>query len=76
MRMIRTAACKLLFVYGLLAQASCGRHTYPCPDIQGGTEVVKAGSAEGLKKNAPEQDANGRLVKKPYSHPGLKKKRK
>jgi hypothetical protein len=52
---------------------SCNRNSYPCPDIHGGTEVVKA---DDMKKVEPETDENGRLVKKPYAHPGMKKKRR
>jgi hypothetical protein len=72
--MIRTALCKFVLLIGLSgAISSCNRNTYPCPDIQGGTEVVKA---DDLKKVEPETDDNGRLVKKPYAHPGMKKKRR
>jgi hypothetical protein len=35
--------------------------------------VVKA---DDMKKVEPETDENGRLVKKPYAHPGMKKKRR
>jgi hypothetical protein len=62
----------LLVMFG---SASCNRTTYPCPDIRGGTEVVKPGSTEGLKKSNVEMDENGRLNKKPYTHPGVKKKK-
>lgn len=55
---------------------SCSKSTYPCPDIRGGTEVVKAGSPESMKVPDQDFDSNGRLVKKPYSHPGMKKKRR
>gem|GEM_PF-986791 len=55
---------------------SCNRSTYPCPDIHGGTEVVNEGSTEGLKKSNPNLDGNGRLVKKPYAHSKMKRKRK
>lgn len=55
---------------------ACQKNTYPCPDIHGGTEVVKAGSTEGLKKVDPEMDANGRLTKKPYAHAGMRKRRR
>lgn len=74
---IRTAFYKTL-IFGLLflVTQGCHRTTYPCPDIQGGTEVVKSGSKEGLKKVEPEMDDNGRLVKKSYSHSGMKKKKK
>lgn len=54
---------------------SCQRSTYPCPDIQGGTEVVKAGSTEGLKKTDVDMDSKGRLTKKPYGHARMKKKK-
>lgn len=54
---------------------SCQRNTYPCPDIQGGTEVVKPGSTEGLKKHNVDFDENGLLNKKRYTHPGVKKKK-
>lgn len=74
---ICTALCNiLLYTLLLIAILGCHRTTYPCPDIQGGTEVVKSGSKEGLKKVDPEMDDNGRLVKKSYSHPGMKKKKK
>jgi hypothetical protein len=65
---------RLVIFLGLLA-SSCQRSTYPCPDIQGGTEVVKAGSTEGLKKTDVDMDSNGRLTKKPYGHAGMKKKK-
>ena len=60
----------------LFATASCSKNTYPCPDIQGGNEVVKAGSPESMKAPEMDMDANGRLSKKPYSHAGVKKKKK
>ena len=74
---IRTAFYNTL-IFGLFALAiqGCHRTTYPCPDIHGGTEVVKSGSKEGLKKVEPVMDDNGRLVKKSYSHSGMKKKKK
>lgn len=59
----------------ILAVFSCQRNTYPCPDIQGGTEVVKPGSTEGLKKPNVDFDENGLLNKKRYTHPGVKKKK-
>ncbi len=59
----------------LLFQA-CSKSTYPCPDIHGGTEVVKAGSPESMKGPDMDFDSNGRLTKKPYSHPGMKKKKR
>jgi hypothetical protein len=65
----------IVFLFLALLQG-CSQHSYPCPDIRGGTEVVKAGSNEGLKKVEPDYDSNGRLEKKPYAHPGMKKKRK
>jgi len=55
--------------------SSCQRNTYPCPDIRGGTEVVKPGSTEDLKKPKVDFDENGLLNKKPYTHPGVKKKK-
>jgi len=61
------------FILVVFISSSCQKNTYPCPDIHGGTEVVKA---EDLKKNEPKTDENGRLVNKPYSHPGMKKKRR
>ena len=64
------------FIFILFTILSCNRNSYPCPDIHGGTEVVKAGSTEGLKKPETDIDANGRLNKKPYTHPGMKKKKK
>jgi hypothetical protein len=63
------------FLLAGLLQA-CGRSAYPCPDIRGGTEVVKAGSPESMKAPDQDFDSNGRLVKKPYSHSGVKKKRR
>jgi len=63
-----------LFVF-VLIEYGCSKNTYPCPDIQGGTEVVKSGNTEGLKKNEPEMNSKGRLTKKPYSHSGMKKKK-
>lgn len=71
----RTVVCKGLIYIGFIGIIACSRSTYPCPDIHGGTEVVKEGSSEGLKKVEPDRDANGRLVKKPYSHSKMKKKR-
>lgn len=62
-----------LIMMGLVM--ACNRSTYPCPDIHGGTEVVKEGSTEGLKKVKTDLDGNGRLVKKPYSHSKMKRKR-
>jgi hypothetical protein len=59
-----------------ISAISCNRNTYPCPDIRGGTEVVKAGSTEGLKKVEPDFDSNGNLAKKPYVHPGMKKRKR
>lgn len=76
MKTIRSAVCSTLIFCLAALLTGCSRNTYPCPDIQGGTEVVKAGSNEALKKTTPETDDNGRLVKKPYSHPGMKKKRR
>lgn len=74
---IRTVLYKLLTLSLLLITSfACHRTTYPCPDIQGGTEVVKSGSKEGLKKVEPEMDDNGRLTKKSYSHSGMKKRKK
>jgi len=67
--------CDFLLFFVLVSLSGCNRNTYPCPDIQGGTEVVKSGSAEGLKKNEPSLDENGRLTKRAYTHPGLKKKK-
>jgi hypothetical protein len=55
---------------------ACNRSTYPCPEIHGGTEVVKAGSPESMKAPDVDLDANGRLEKKPYTHGGVKKKRR
>ncbi len=71
--MILNKAALTIFV---LTLCGCMRNTYPCPEIRGGTEVVKAGSTEGLKKVEPDYDSNGRLEKKPYAHPAMKKKRK
>ena len=72
--MIRTALCKFVLLICLVCGIlSCNRNSYPCPDIHGGTEVVKA---DDMKKVEPETDENGRLVKKPYAHPGMKKKRR
>ncbi len=76
MKTIPMRLCRTAFILGFVCQFSCNRNTYPCPDIRGGTEVVKAGSTEGLKKVEPDFDANGRLEKKPYTHPGMKKKKK
>ena len=59
----------------LTTLCACQRNTYPCPDIRGGTQVVKPGSTEGLKKTNVEMDENGLLNKKPYTHPGVKKKK-
>lgn len=69
---------KIPLVLFLLSWAftGCHRSTYPCPDIQGGTEVVKAGSPESMKSPDIDMDANGRLTKKPYGHSGIKKKKK
>jgi hypothetical protein len=65
----------LVFSLSGFAIMSCQRNTYPCPDIHSGTNVIKPGSDEGLKKNEPEMDSNGRLLRKPYSHPRMKKKK-
>jgi hypothetical protein len=65
-----------LWAIGLGMAFSCQKSTYPCPDIHSGTQVVKPGSEEGLKKTEPEMDSNGRLLKKPYVHPGMKKKKR
>lgn len=59
----------------LTSSISCQRNTYPCPDIRGGTEVVKPGSTEDLKKPKVEIDDKGLLNKKKYTHPGVKKKK-
>jgi hypothetical protein len=64
-----------LAVILLAGSISCQRNTYPCPDIRGGTEVVKPGSTEDLKKPKVDFDENGLLNKKPYTHPGVKKKK-
>jgi hypothetical protein len=64
-----------LFLLLLPLLAACQRNTYPCPDIRGGTEVVKPGSTDDLKKPDVDFDSNGRLTKKPYSHSGMKKKK-
>lgn len=77
MQKISMVRCKNLIYIALLVHGSaCNRTTYPCPDIQGGTEVVKSGSKEGLKKVEPEMDDNGRLMKRSYSHSGMKKRKK
>jgi len=65
-----------IIVFSALSLGSCQRSTYPCPDIQGGTEVVKAGSPESMKAPDVDMDANGRIAKKPYGHSGMKKKKK
>ena len=59
----------------LAGSFSCQRNTYPCPDIHGGTEVVKPGSTEDPKKPKVEIDDNGLLNKRKYTHPGVKKKK-
>ena len=73
MKTLTPAISLLLLLCGWVS--SCSRSAYPCPDIRGGTEVVKPGSTEGLKKPDVDIDANGRLSKKPYSHSGVKKKK-
>jgi hypothetical protein len=75
MKMTRIPLFKFVLLCVLVLASACSKNYYPCPDIHGGTEVVKAGSKEGLKKTETEQDENGRLTKKPYTHSGMKKKR-
>ncbi len=75
MQKILMALSKRCLILLAVLAGSCQRSTYPCPDIQGGTEVVKAGSTEGLKKTDVDMDSNGRLTKKPYGHAGMKKKK-
>ena len=70
MKTIRTALCSLVF----LILVGC-KSTYPCPDIDGGTQVVKAGQAD-LKSTEPEMNGNGQLTKKPYAHRGMKRKKR
>ena len=60
MKATLSAVCSALIFCLAGLFAGCSRNTYPCPDIQGGTEVVKAGSTEALKKTTPETDDNGR----------------
>jgi hypothetical protein len=70
MKTIHSALCSLAFLF-----LACSKNTYPCPDIDGGTEVVKAGQAN-LKSSEPDMNGNGQLTKKPYAHRGMKKKKR
>jgi len=67
--------CRLGLFLIIAFCVACNRNSYPCPDIHGGTEVVKAGSKEGLKKTETNVDEYGLLNKKPYTHSGMKKKK-
>jgi hypothetical protein len=73
MKVLRIHPALALFL--LAGSNSCQKNTYPCPDIQGGTQVVKPGSTEDLKKPKVDFDENGLLNKKRYTHPGVKKKK-
>ena len=74
--MILMQGFKLIGLFCLFLFSACSKNSYPCPDIHGGTEVVKAGGSDNQKKIETEFDGNGRINKKPYAHSGMKKKRK
>ena len=78
MKTTHTVACRVVYFFSLvlLPLWGCQKSSYPCPDIHGGTEVVKAGTPPKSNGNDPETDDNGRIVKKPYAHPGMKKKKR
>ena len=75
MKTTRMLLFRIGFVFLIALFSACNRNTYPCPDIHGGTEVVKAGTKEGLKKTETDVDEYGLLNKKPYTHSGMKKKK-